>query len=137
MKDMITVAGMVATRPRHLVFNDKSKVTSFRLSSYQGKVDPVDGEAVSGDMNWYTVTVFGHMAVNAAESLTPGDQVIVFGSFSIKSWETADGSGSNVAIEAVALGHNLFGGTSVFTRETRPQYRTSWLKAIPVEEPTA
>jgi single-strand DNA-binding protein len=116
MSDTITVTGLIATIPRNLMTAEGLHITSFRLASTQRRFDRAQQKWVDGDTNWFTVTAFRHMATNAAGSLHKGDRVLVTGRMHIRDWASDGRNGTTVEIEADALGHDLFWGTTAFTR---------------------
>lgn len=116
MTDTITLTGLVATTPRHITTSEGLAITSFRMASSQRRYDRTQQRWVDGDTNWYTVSSFRTLATNAAQSLTKGDRIIVTGRLRIRDWEDSDRSGTTVEIEADNLGHDMFWGTSSFTR---------------------
>lgn len=116
MKDNVTVSGLVATMPRHLVTSEGLAITSFRLASSQRKYDKDRQMWVDGDTNWYTVTAFHSLASNTAESVHKGDRVVLSGRLRIRDWENTDRSGTVVEIEAEAIGHDLNWGVSTYKR---------------------
>jgi single-strand DNA-binding protein len=116
MQDMITITGLVATTPRHIVTSDGLAITSFRLASSQRRYDRVTQQWIDGDTNWYTVSAFRDLALNAATSVVKGDRAIVVGQVRIRDWENTDRSGTTVEIEAEAIGHDLRWGKAAFTR---------------------
>jgi single-strand DNA-binding protein len=119
MTDTITLTGLVATPPRSLQTESGLSITSFRLASSQRRYDRSKGAWVDADTNWYTVTAFRQLADNLTASLTKGDRVVVSGRLRIRSWETADRSGTTVEVDADAVGHDLHWGTTSFTRVSR------------------
>lgn len=116
MTDTITLTGLVATTPRHIVTSEGLSITSFRLASSQRRYDRAEQRWVDGDTNWYTVSTFRALASNAAMSLGKGDRVIVSGRLRIRDWQDTDRSGTTVEIEAETIGHDMFWGTSSFVR---------------------
>jgi len=120
----ITLTGIVATTPRHLVTSDGLPITSFRLASTQRRYDTASEKWVDGETNWFTVTVFRSLATNVASSVKKGERVIVAGALRIREWENGEKSGTNVEVEADALGHDLSWGAATFTR----------VPVIPVDE---
>ncbi|WP_341954343.1 single-stranded DNA-binding protein [Salinibacterium sp. TMP30] len=116
MTDSITVSGLVATTPRHIVTGEGLPITSFRLASTQRRFDRGSQRWIDGDTNWYTITAFRQLAVNSATSVGKGDRVVLNGRLRIREWENADRSGTNVEIEADSLGHDLMWGTAQFSR---------------------
>ena len=116
MSDTITITGLIATTPRHVVTSEGLPITSFRLASSQRRFDKATSTWVDASTNWYTVTAFRQLAINAVPSLSKGDHIVVSGRLRIRDWQTDDRTGTNVEIEAETLGHDLFWGTAVFTR---------------------
>jgi len=116
MTDTITITGLVATEPRHIVTSEGLPITSFRLASTQRRYDRSAQKWIDGDTNWYTITTFRHLAANAASSLKKGERIIVTGRLRIREWNNGERSGLNVDVEADSLGHDLAWGSSSFTR---------------------
>ncbi|CAN5332981.1 hypothetical protein BH11ACT2_BH11ACT2_22560 [soil metagenome] len=117
MSDTITVTGIIATDPRHLVSGEgRLPITSFRLASTQRRFDRKEQKWVDAGTNWFTITAFRQMATNAAGSLKKGERVVVTGRMRIRDWETGERNGTTVEIEADAIGHDLAWGTTTFAR---------------------
>ena len=49
MSDLITLTGLVATPPKHIVTNEGLQITSFRLASTQRKFDRAQDKWVDAD----------------------------------------------------------------------------------------
>ncbi len=118
MVDTLTIAGTVATEPRHIVTSQGLSITSFRLASAQRKYDRNTNTWSDGETNWYTVTAFRQLAENVVASVKKGERVMVFGKLRIRGWQKDERSGLSVEIDADAVGHDLIWGTSVYTRNT-------------------
>ena len=116
MTDSITLTGLVATAPRHIVTSEGLPITSFRLASTQRRFDRSQEKWIDGETNWYTVTAFRQLAINSAGSVGKGDRIVVTGRLRIREWENGERTGTNIDVEADAIGHDLMWGTSVFTR---------------------
>lgn len=116
MPDTITLTGLVATTPKHIVTHEGLQITSFRLASTQRKFDRTEQKWVDADTNWYTVTAFRQLAAHAVLSIFKGQRIIVTGRLRIREWQTDEKSGTAVEVDAEALGHDLTFGTSEFTR---------------------
>jgi single-strand DNA-binding protein len=114
--EQIHVAGIVATTPRHLVTQDGLPITSFRLAASQRRYDKAQNKWIDGETNWYTITSFRQLAVNASQSISKGDRISVAGRIRVRDWDNGDRAGTSVEVEATHLGHDLAWGTSVYTR---------------------
>ncbi|WP_168209219.1 single-stranded DNA-binding protein [Agromyces intestinalis] len=112
MTDQITITGIVGSDPRPYTTNQGLAITSFRLASTRRYFDRVQGTWVDADTNWYTVSSFRNLAVNAAMSIRKGEHVIVHGRLKQRSWEAGERSGTAVEIEADAIGHDLAWGVT-------------------------
>lgn len=116
MPDLLTVTGVVATPPRHLVTNAGVDITSFRLASAQRRYDKSASKWIDAETNWYTISTYRQLAQNVLGSIERGQHVVVTGRLRIRSWEAGEKTGTSVEIDADALGHDLAWGTSVHTR---------------------
>ena len=116
MSEHLTVAGLVATTPRHLVTQDGLPITSFRLASSQRRFDRAQNKWIDGETNWYTITAFRQLAINSAGSVSKGDRIIVSGKLRVRDWDNGERAGTSVEIEADGIGHDLSWGSSSFTR---------------------
>lgn len=114
--ELITVAGLVATTPRHLVTQDGLPITSLRMAASHRRFDRTQNKWVDGDTNWYTVTAFKQLAINIAGSINKGERIIVTGKLRVRDWDNGERAGTSVEIEATSVGHDLTWGTAVFTR---------------------
>jgi len=113
---MVSVSGLVATTPRHLITKEGLPITSFRLASSTRRFDRGQNKWVDGETNWYTITAFKQLAVNCAGSINKGDRIMVHGILRVRDWDNGERSGTSVEVEADAMGHDLTWGSSVFTR---------------------
>ncbi|MDO8338955.1 MAG: single-stranded DNA-binding protein [Microcella sp.] len=116
MTDTITLTGLVATTPRHIVTSEGLSITSFRLASNQRRYDRAKAAWVDGDTNWYTVTSFRQLGTHVASSVHKGERVIVSGRVRIRDWESGEKNGTTIEIDAEAVGHDLTWGRASFTR---------------------
>ena len=119
MTDTIAISGIVATDPNPVSTKDDLAITSFRLATKQRRFDPGRGRWIDGETNWYSVTAFRQLAANIMASVIKGDKVIVTGKLRIRDWVNGEKRGTNVDIEAIAVGHNLAWGTTTFTKPNR------------------
>ena len=125
MSELITVSGLVATTPRHLVTQDGLPITSFRLAAAHRRFDRKENKWVDGETNWFTITAFRQLAINAAGSISKGERVLITGKLRVRDWDNGERAGTSVEVEADSMGHDITWGTSVFTRtvlvrETEP-----------------
>jgi single-strand DNA-binding protein len=116
MTDTITLTGLVATSPRHIVTSEGLAITSFRLASNQRRFDRATGGWIDGDTNWYTITSFRQLGTHVAGSVHKGERVIVTGRVRVRDWSSSEKSGTTIEIDAEALGHDLTWGRANFVR---------------------
>lgn len=116
MSEIVTVSGLVATTPRHLVTQDGLPITSFRMAASHRRFDRKENKWVDGETNWFTVTAFRQLAINCAGSVSKGERVLVTGKLRVRDWDNGERAGTSVEVEAEALGHDLTWGTATFTR---------------------
>jgi len=116
MLETITVTGLIATTPRHLITQDGLPITSFRLASSKRTFDRASMEWKDGETNWFTITAFKQLAINTAEALSKGDRIVLTGSLKVRDWDNGERNGTSVEIEADSIGHDLSWGTSTFKR---------------------
>ncbi len=116
----VTVTGLVATTPRHLVTQTGLPITSFRLASSLERWNDTEGRWETGETNWFTITSYKTLAVNTAMSISKGDRILLAGVMRIRDWDNGTTTGTSVEIEADTIGHDLTLGTSVFTRTSSP-----------------
>lgn len=116
MTDTITLTGLVATPPRHITTSEGLAITNFRMASTQRRYDRDAQKWIDGETNWYTVTCFRQLAINVVSSLSKGQRIVVTGRLRLRDWQSAESKGTNVEIDAEALGHDLAWGSAVFTR---------------------
>lgn len=116
MSDTITINGLIATTPKHVVTAEGLPITTFRLASAQRRFDKQTEKWVDSATNWYTISAFRQLAINSVPSLQKGDRIVVSGRLRIRDWQNDERTGTSVEIEAETIGHDLFWGTAVFTR---------------------
>jgi single-strand DNA-binding protein len=116
MPDTITITGLVATVPRHILTSEGLSITSFRVASAQRRFDRSQERWIDGDTNWYSVVSFRQLALNCATSVLKGQRVLVTGRLRIREWDNGERVGTTVEIEADSIGHDLLWGTASFSR---------------------
>lgn len=121
MTENLSVSGLVATEPRHIVTSEGLAITSFRLAALQRRFDRDIGQWREDGTNWYTVSAFRGLATNVASSVSKGQRVLVSGRLKVRDWDTGERSGVSVDIEADAIGHDLTFGTTTFERNRLPE----------------
>ncbi|MFI1725689.1 single-stranded DNA-binding protein [Streptomyces sp. NPDC020489] len=125
---IIGVVGNVATQP---VFRETENGASarFRLAVTARYLDRERSEWKDGHTNFFTVWANRQLAANVAACLSVGEPVVVQGRLKIRS-DVVDGkSRTSADIDAVAIGHDMARGTSMFRREQKPE--TTGLPARP------
>ncbi len=135
MTEHVSVTGLVATTPRHLVTQDGLPITSFRLASSQRRFDRKENKWIDGETNWYTVTAFRQLAINASTSVSKGDRVTVLGKLRVRDWDNGERAGTSVEIESDSIGHDLAWGTSAFTRNVLVREADSIEEHAEAEQP--
>jgi single-strand DNA-binding protein len=116
LSEIVTVSGLVATTPRHLVTQDGLPITSFRLAASHRRFDRKENKWIDGETNWFTVTAFRQLAINSAGSVSKGERVLVTGKLRVRDWDNGERAGTSVEVEADAIGHDLTWGTATFIR---------------------
>lgn len=116
MPDIITLTGLVATNPRHILTSEGLSITSFRLASTQRRFDRSAERWIDGETNWYTITAFRQLALNSSISVEKGQRVLVTGKLKIREWDNGERVGTTIDVEAESIGHDLAWGTAKFTR---------------------
>lgn len=130
MSEVISVAGLVATTPRHLVTQDGLPITSFRLAASQRRFDRSQNKWIDGETNWFTVTGFRQLAINASGSVSKGDRILVTGKLRVRDWDNGERTGTSVEIEADSIGHDLTWGSAVYTRNVLVREQTPEESAV-------
>jgi single-strand DNA-binding protein len=120
LSDNITLTGIVASEPRSITTSEGLAITSFRLASSQRRFDRGQQKWIDADTNWYSITMFRQLATNCAVSIHKTDRVVVTGRLRVKDWTTGEKSGTNIEVDADAIGHDLSWGTAAFSRNTVP-----------------
>jgi len=116
MTETMTVTGLVATTPRHIVTQDGLPITSFRVASAYKRFDRTNMSWVEGETNWYTITCYNRLAINVAASINKGERIVVSGILRVRDWDNGERSGTSVELEADSLGHDLTWGNASFIR---------------------
>ncbi|SDS29809.1 single-stranded DNA-binding protein [Jiangella sp. DSM 45060] len=121
---MITVVGNVATEPRLDETKKGETFASFRLACNGQRYDSRARSWVDDDTSFYTVYCWrSPLADNIKASLRKGDPVVVHGRLKNREWRD-DQHVVRISPEITArsLGHDLYRGTSSFTKVSRQPF---------------
>ena len=116
MNDSITITGNIATEPQHKRTAAGVPITTFRVASGQRRYDRASDAWVDSETNFYSVSAFRGLAEHAFQSLRRGERVILNGRLRVRNWDNGTKSGTDVEIEADAIGHDLMWGTTTFVK---------------------
>ncbi|QHC66784.1 single-stranded DNA-binding protein [Rathayibacter sp. VKM Ac-2759] len=140
MTDTLTVIGVIGTDPRSIDTANGTAMTTFRLASTQRRYDRTAQRWVDGATNWYTVNAFNALAGNALGSLARGDRIIVTGRLTVRAWEAGGKTGTDVAVNADGIGHDLAWGTTSLSKTVgrasspaAPTAAPAWSESTPPE----
>lgn len=126
--DIVTVLGVIGTDPESKTTPSGVPLIKFRLASTARKFDKATNSWIDGNTNWYTVTAFRKLAINATASLRRGDPVVVTGRLRLREWNTGEKQGISIDLEADVIGLDLQWGTARYQRTIR---------SAPINEDTA
>ncbi|HEX8497579.1 MAG TPA: single-stranded DNA-binding protein [Actinomycetales bacterium] len=113
-----TVAGNVATEPKHVIGAGGKPRTSFRLAT-SSWTRQADGSFADGPTSFLSITCFDTLAVNVAACVTKGQPVVVTGSLTVREYEADGRTTRSVDMVVRQLGHDLRLGQGSFTRRAR------------------
>lgn len=118
----ITVVGNVATEPKLDKNKNEEAFAHFRLACNNARYDSRSRSWVDDETSFYTVYCWrSPLAENITASLRKGDPVVVYGRLKNREWrDKNDVPRVSPEITARSLGHDLYRGTSSFTKVTRP-----------------
>jgi single-strand DNA-binding protein len=120
MNDIITtVIGNAVTDVSLRVTSTGASVASFRIASNSRRFDKSTNSWIDQEPSYLSITAWSQLAENVALSVHKGQPLVVTGKLKVRQWQVADKSGTNVEIDATALGHDLNRGTSEFTKVKR------------------
>lgn len=105
---LLTVTGNVAVVPSLRELSSGTRVAGFRLAHTPRRQDKATGEWSDGTTLWFGVTCWRSLAEHTAQSLKPGDRVVVTGKLSARTWTSPDGEErSGLEIDATSVGFDL------------------------------
>jgi len=120
MNDIITtVIGNAVTDVSLRTTSTGASVASFRIASNSRRFDKATNTWIEQDPSYLSITSWSQLAENVALSVHKGQALVVTGKLKVKQWQDAEKSGTNVEIDATAIGHDLNRGTSEFTKVKR------------------
>jgi single-strand DNA-binding protein len=120
MNDIITtVIGNAVTDVSLRVTSTGASVASFRIASNSRRFDKSTNSWIDQEPSYLSITAWSQLAENVALSVHKGQPLVVTGKLKVRQWQDADKSGTNVEIDATAIGHDLNRGTSEFTKVKR------------------
>ena len=120
MNDIITtVIGNAVTDVSLRVTSSGTSVASFRMASNSRRFDKSTSSWIDQEPSYLSITAWSQLAENVALSVHKGQPLVVTGKLKVRQWQDADKSGTNVEIDAIAIGHDLNRGTSEFTKVKR------------------
>jgi single-strand DNA-binding protein len=117
----VMLAGYVATDPTFKANDGKAPKTYMRVAWTSRYRDRVTGEWRDGQTSYATVNCWRGLAGNAHASFRKGQPILVTGRLQVREFDTTDGKRRTaVDIEADSIGHDLFRGYAVFSRNNPP-----------------
>ena len=120
MNDIITtVIGNAVTDVSLRVTSSGTSVASFRIASNSRRFDKSTSSWIDQEPSYLSITAWSQLAENVALSVHKGQPLVVTGKLKVRQWQDADKSGTNVEIDAIAIGHDLNRGTNEFTKVKR------------------
>jgi single-strand DNA-binding protein len=120
MNDIITtVIGNAVTDVSLRVTSSGTSVASFRIASNSRRFDKSTNSWIDQEPSYLSITAWSQLAENVALSVHKGQGLVVTGKLKVRQWQDSDKSGTNVEIDAIAIGHDLNRGTSEFTKVKR------------------
>ena len=120
MNDIITtVIGNAVSDVSLRTTSTGASVASFRIASNSSRFDKATKTWIEQDPSYLSITAWSQLAENVALSVHKGQALVVTGKLKVKQWQDAEKSGTNVEIDATAIGHDLNRGTSEFTKVKR------------------
>jgi single-strand DNA-binding protein len=119
METMTTIMGNATDQPRLRRTANGHVVASFRLASTPRRYDAARGEWVDRPTLYITVSCWRALAENVGASVFKGQPLIVTGRLQMHEYKKGEVKYASYEIDAVAVGHDLGRGTTVFTRAER------------------
>jgi single-strand DNA-binding protein len=121
MSETITVTGNIATEPEQRVVRGDEKVTSFRIAATRRRFDEQTRSWVDVYTNYYSVSAFRALGLNAYTALRKGQRVIVTGRLRVKEWDNGTKQGVTAEIDADGIGPERSGTPTTPPAATAPE----------------
>lgn len=116
---IITVVGTAVSDTRHHTTADGHHVARFRIAVQPRRFDRASGRWVEQQSSFMSVVSWRALADNVGASISKGDPVVVSGRLRVREWESNGRQGTDVEIDATAIGHDLTRGVATFERVRR------------------
>lgn len=114
---MVTIQGWVGSDPNMREVAGTT-VTNFRIGCTPRRFHRGRQEWVDGTTQWYGVSAWRLLGEHCKRSLHVGDAVIVHGRLNPRTYDRNGVETTALEIEAVAVGHDLSRGVTVFSKTT-------------------
>ena len=122
----ITVVGNMVDDPTLRFTPSGAAVANFTVASTPRTFDRNANEWRDGEAMFLNCSVWRQAAENAAESLTKGMRVVVYGRLKARSFETREGEKRTVLeVDVDEIGPSLRYATAKVSRRSRPESLTS------------
>lgn len=114
----VSVVGNVATKPRLAYAANGAAYTHFRLAANGSRFDRRSRSWVNDEASYYTVFCWrAPLADNVNNSLDVGHPIYVHGRMRVREWtDDKDARHWLAEIDARAIGHDLYRGTTVYQK---------------------
>lgn len=133
MSTHITTEGNLTATPEARFTQNGRTVANLRIAVNDRRKGN-DGEYFDTEPVFYEVTVWGHLADNAVNSLAKGDRITATGQHYVRTWTDKNGDKrtSHVIDRVTSIGASLQYATASLTKATRTTTATD---EPPVDEP--
>lgn len=116
----VMIIGNLTADPELKYTSSGTAIANMRVASQDRKRDDTTGQWTDGPVTYIDVTAWRQTAQNAAESLSKGDRVVVWGRLRQRSYEAKDGTNRTVfEVEADDLAVSLYRTAANVRRVTR------------------
>lgn len=115
----VVLVGNAVSDVTHRITADGTHWAKFRIVVQYSRFDRRRNEWVDGEPSFLNVVAWRTLAENVAASIHRGDPVIVSGKFRVRNWEYNGKTGTDIDVDAQAIGHDLARGRAEFSRPKR------------------